>query len=123
MFIEGDDPRVIDLFREVKDTITASQYTNSQTAETIFTGMHGRAKFNIPKEQLEFLVEQDFPAPAIAYGQKILCLEKHFFFAPARRFVKLFYGHVAEPNLQMWTQDKSCVDVSFVYVIGQHGNN
>ena len=34
--IEGVDPRVIDLLREVKDTITANQCTNSQTAETIF---------------------------------------------------------------------------------------
>ena len=48
-------PRVIDLLREVKDTITASQCTSSHTTGTIFTGMHGRPKFNIPKEQLQFL--------------------------------------------------------------------
>ena len=46
--IEGVDPQIIDLFREVNDTITASQCTNSQTAETIFTGMHVRSKFKRP---------------------------------------------------------------------------
>ena len=60
-------PRVIDLLYEVKDSITASQCTNSQTTETIFTGMPGRPKFSVPKEQLEFLVEKGFfRTPAIA---------------------------------------------------------
>ena len=59
--IEGVHPRVIDLLREVKDLIIASLCTNSQTTETI-----GRPKFNVPKEQLEFLVEQGFRTPAIA---------------------------------------------------------
>ena len=61
------DPRVIDLsLREVKDTITASQCTNSHTTGTVFTGIRERPKFNIPKEQLQFLVEQWFITPAIA---------------------------------------------------------
>ena len=60
--IEGVDPRVIDLqgFNYCKSSI------NSQTTETIFTGIPGRPKFDIPKEQLEFLVEQGFRTPAIA---------------------------------------------------------
>ena len=58
--IERVHPRVIDLLYEVKDSITTSQCTNSQTTETIFTGMPGRLKFSVPKEQLEFLVEQGF---------------------------------------------------------------
>ena len=40
------------------------------------------------------------------HRQKVLCFEKQLFFAPARRFAKLFSGGVAERNLQMWTQDK-----------------
>ena len=63
---EAIDPRVIDLLREVKDTITASQCTKSHTTGTVFTGIQGRPKFNIPKEQLQFLVEQWFSTPAIA---------------------------------------------------------
>ena len=34
---EGIDPTVIDLLCEVKDTITSSQCTSSNTARTIFT--------------------------------------------------------------------------------------
>ena len=55
---EGIDPRVIDLLREVKDMITSSQSTSSHTARTIFTGVQGRPKFSIPKEQLQFLIGQ-----------------------------------------------------------------
>ena len=32
----------------------------------MFTGMPGRPKFNIPKEQLGFLIEQHFSTPAVA---------------------------------------------------------
>lgn len=71
--IEGVDPRVIDLFREVKGSITASQCTNSQTTETVFTSVPGRPKFNIPKEQLEFLVEQGFRTPAMANLLGVSC--------------------------------------------------
>ena len=63
---EAIDPRVINLLHEVKDTITASQCTKSYTTGTVFTGIQGRPKFNIPKEQLQFLVEQRFSIPAIA---------------------------------------------------------
>ena len=63
---EGIDPRVIDLLREVKDTITSSQCTSSHAARTIFTGMQGRPKFSISKEQLQFLIEQRFNIPTIA---------------------------------------------------------
>ena len=66
---EAIDPRVIDLLCEVKDTITASQCTKSLTTGTVFTGIQliqGRPKFNIPKKQLQFLVEQRFSTPAIA---------------------------------------------------------
>ena len=71
--IEGVDPRVIDLLREVKDSITASQCTNSQTTETIFTGVPGRPKFNIPKEQ-------GFRTPAIANLLGVSCrtVERRF---------------------------------------------
>ena len=62
---ERTDPRVIDLLREVKDTITSSQSTSSHTARTTFTGMQGRPKFSIPKEQLQFLIEQQFNIPLI----------------------------------------------------------
>jgi len=61
--IEGVDLQVIDLLWEFTDSITATQCTNSQTTETIFTG---GPKFNIPKEELEFLVEQGFRTPDIA---------------------------------------------------------
>ena len=70
---EGIDPRVIDLLREVKDTITSSQSTSSRTASTIFTGVQGRPKFSIPKEQLQFLIEQRFNIPTIA---SILCVSR-----------------------------------------------
>ena len=46
----GIDTRAIDLLK--KDTITSSQCTSSHAARTIFTGMQGRPKFSIPKEQL-----------------------------------------------------------------------
>lgn len=69
---EGIDPRVIDPLREVKDTITSSQSTSSHTARTIiFTGVQGRPKFSIPKEQLQFLIGQRFNIPTIA---SILCV-------------------------------------------------
>ena len=63
---EGIHPRVIDLLRQVKDAVTESLPTGYHVAETIFTGMPGRPKFNIPKEQLEFLIEQHFSTPAVA---------------------------------------------------------
>ena len=63
---EGIHPRVIDLLRQVKDTVTESLHTSSHVAKTMFTGMHGRPKFNILKEQLEFLIEQHFCTPAVA---------------------------------------------------------
>ena len=63
---DGIHQRVIDLLRQVKDTVTESLHTSSHVAETLFTGMPGRAKFNIPKEQLEFLIEQHFSTPAVA---------------------------------------------------------
>ena len=62
----GVDPRVIDPLREVKDTITAGHWIRCHTAGTLFTGLHGRPKFNIPKEQLQFLIEQGFPSATIA---------------------------------------------------------
>ena len=79
--IEGVHPRVIDFLHEVKDSITASQCTNFQTTETIFTGMPGRPKFNVPKEQLEFLVEQGFfrtPVIATLLGVSRRTFERRF---------------------------------------------
>ena len=72
---ERIDPRVIDLLREVKDTIklTSSQCPSSHPAGTIFTGMQGRPKFSIPKEQLQFLIEQRFNIPTIA---NMLCVSR-----------------------------------------------
>ena len=66
--VEGTDQRVIDLLREVKDMLTSSQCANTSTHRTgtIFTGMHGRPRFNILNEQLQFLVEQGFSTPTIA---------------------------------------------------------
>ena len=63
---EGIDPTVIDLLCEVKDTITSSQCTSSNAARTIFTWRQGRPKFSIPKEQLQFLIEQRFNIATIA---------------------------------------------------------
>ena len=70
---EGIDPRVIGLLCEVKDICTSSQCTSSHAAGTIFTGMQGRPKFSIPKEQLQFLIEQRFNIPTIA---NILCVSR-----------------------------------------------
>ncbi|KAL9966237.1 hypothetical protein ACROYT_G024284 [Oculina patagonica] len=70
---ERIDSRVIDLLREVKDTITSRQCPNSHAAGTIFTGMQGRPKFSIPKEQLQFLIEQRFNIPTIA---NMLCVSR-----------------------------------------------
>ena len=60
--------RVINLLREVKDMLSHQEFDNgtSYRTEKIFTGMHGRPKFNIQRERLEFLVEQGFNSPAIA---------------------------------------------------------
>ena len=58
---EGIGPRVIGLLREVKDICTSSQCTSSHAAGTIFTGMQGRPKFSIPKEQLQFLSSSNPP--------------------------------------------------------------
>ena len=60
------DLRVIDLLCGVKDAITASQCTNCHTTGLVFTGIQGRPKFNIPKEQLQSLVKQRFSILAIA---------------------------------------------------------
>ena len=57
---------VIDLLHEVKDTLNASQCATSYRAGNIFTVLPGRPKFNIPKEQVQFLVGQWFSIPAIA---------------------------------------------------------
>ena len=60
--------RVINLLREVNDMLSHQEFDNntSYRTEKIFTGMHGRPKFNIQREHLEFLVEQGFNSPAIA---------------------------------------------------------
>ena len=65
---ETNLPRVINLLREVKDILTSqcSGTCTNYCSERIFTGMNGRPKFNIPKEQLEFFIEQGFTVPAIA---------------------------------------------------------
>lgn len=39
---------------------TARQSITSYGANNIFTGLQGKANFNIPKEKLEFLVEELF---------------------------------------------------------------
>ncbi len=60
---ESDDlQREIDLLRKVKDTlmIDCSDTCTAYRAERIFTGTHGRLKFNIPREQL---LEQRFYHP------------------------------------------------------------
>ena len=66
--IEEVDQRVIDLLHEVKDMLTASHCTRTAAHQTgtIFTGLHGRPKFNVLKEQLQFVIEQRFSTPAIA---------------------------------------------------------
>jgi hypothetical protein len=46
--------------------IDCSDTCTAYRAERIFTGTHGRLKFNIPREQLQFLLEQGFTVPAIA---------------------------------------------------------
>ena len=43
-----------------------SDGSTSYQVGKIFTGMHGRRKFNIQRAHLEFLVEQGFNYPAIA---------------------------------------------------------
>ena len=60
--------RVIDILRQVKDMLCCqdSNGSTSYQAGKIFTGMHGRPKFNIQREHLEFLVEQGFNNPIIA---------------------------------------------------------
>ena len=63
---EGIHPRVIDLLRQVKDAVTESLHTDSHVAETMFRGVPGRPKFNIPKEQLDFLIKQHLSTPAVA---------------------------------------------------------
>ena len=60
--------RVINILRQVKDMLCCqdSNGSTSYQARKIFTGMHGRPKFNIQREHLEFLVKQGFNNPIIA---------------------------------------------------------
>ena len=64
----GDLQRVTDLLRQVKDSlvIECSDTCTAYRAERVFSGTYGRPKFNIPREQLQFLLEQGFTVPAIA---------------------------------------------------------
>lgn len=68
---EGIDLRVANLLHEIKDKITSSQCTSSHTTATILTGMQWRPKFWTPKEQLQFLIEQQCNIPTIA---NVLCV-------------------------------------------------
>ena len=72
--------RVIALHCEAKDTLTrrCSDTCTAHRAEKIFTGMHVRPKFNVPREQLQFLIEQDFINPSIAdiFGVSLQTVEK-----------------------------------------------
>ena len=59
--------RVITLLREVKDILSReNSVSNAYRVDRIFTGVHGRPRFDIQREHLEFLVEQGFTSPAIA---------------------------------------------------------
>ena len=60
--------RVINILRQVNDMLCCQDYNGSTSyqAGKIFTGMHGRPKFNIQREHVEFLVEQGFNNPIIA---------------------------------------------------------
>ena len=59
--------RVITLLREVKDILSReNSVSNAYRVDRIFTGVHGRPRFDIQREHLEFLVEQGFTSHAIA---------------------------------------------------------
>ena len=64
----GDLQRVIDLLSQVKDSlvIECSDSCTVYRAKRVFSGTYGRPKFNIPQEQLRFLIEQGFTVLAIA---------------------------------------------------------
>ena len=65
--IEGINPRVIDLLREVKDMLTASTVLQALIRQALSSqDSTGGKKLNVPKEHLQFLIEQRFSTPAIA---------------------------------------------------------
>ena len=58
---------VIARLREVKDIISReNSVSTAYHVDRIFTGCHGRPRFDIQREHLEFFVEQGFTSPAIA---------------------------------------------------------
>ena len=58
---------VIARLREVKDIISReNSVSTAYHVDRIFTGCHGRPRFDIQREHLELFVEQGFTSPAIA---------------------------------------------------------
>jgi hypothetical protein len=59
---------VIDILHTVRETIMEeiSHSASPFQAVAVFTGHDGRPKFNIPKDQLQFLVERRFHLGAIS---------------------------------------------------------
>ena len=59
---------VITRLREVKDIISRENLVSTAYhVDRIFTGCHGRPRFDIQREHLELFVEQGFTSPAIAH--------------------------------------------------------
>ena len=59
---------VITRLREVKDIISReNSVSTAYHVDRIFTGCHGRPRFDIQREHLELFVEQGFTSPAIAH--------------------------------------------------------
>ena len=58
---------IVSQLREVRDVLSSHNLSfPSHVAERIFTGQRGRPKYTLPREQLEFLVEQRFSVAQIS---------------------------------------------------------
>lgn len=96
-FIERD---VVDLISEALGCLTCScEIVNSGTTEGIFTGSPGRPKFNIPYEQLNFLLERRFTTVQISalLGVSSRTVERRL-----QEFglsVRATYAHITEEDL------------------------
>ena len=63
----GDGARVMHLVRGAREVFAMeNQGSDIFHAESIFIGQCGRPKLNVPREQLQFLLERRFNIPQIA---------------------------------------------------------
>ena len=103
--------QVVELLRAAKDSLSTilnyAEDTSFHVEQSVLTGTRGRPKFNITKEQLQFLLERGFSVPDIAQiiSVSVSTIERRLreFRIPARSF----YSDIDEETLDRTIRDIS----------------